>query len=138
MAPPRTPATNVNEGRGTPTSSRGLREQTERDLAESVRQLRAANAGQQLAAQNAAVERRALEATLREERELAAQAHAQAQEELKQERTRLARLLEARSADEIELATARQRLETAADAAKRHAAELEARLVDALARAEAL
>ena len=31
----RTPATNVNEGRGTPTSSRGLREQTERDLAES-------------------------------------------------------------------------------------------------------
>ena len=49
MAPPRTPATNVNEGRGTPTSSRGLREQTERDLAESVRQLRAANAGQQLA-----------------------------------------------------------------------------------------
>ena len=62
----------MNEGRGTPTSSRGLREQTERDLAESVRQLRAANAGQQLAAQNAAVERRALEATLREERELTA------------------------------------------------------------------
>ena len=62
-------------------ASLGLRDHMERELAASVRQLRAVQAGQQVAAQHAADEQRKLQGTLREEREKAAQlaAHTQVQ-----------------------------------------------------------
>lgn len=68
------PAANGDDG-GTPqrASTSGLRDHMERELAASVRQLRAVQAGQQVAAQRATEEQQKLQATLREEREKAAQ-----------------------------------------------------------------
>ena len=81
-AEPDLPAANGDEdGAATPQrpASTGLRENAERELAASVRQLRAVQAGQQVAAQHAAEEKQKLQAAIREEREKAAQQAAHTQ-----------------------------------------------------------
>ena len=73
------PAANSEEGTPQRAASSGLRDHMERELAASVRQLRSVQAGQQVAAQHAAAEAAKLQATIRDDREKAAQQAAHSQ-----------------------------------------------------------
>ena len=84
------PAANGEEGTPQRAASSGLRDHMERELAASVRQLRSVQAGQQVAAQHAAAEAAQLQATIRDEREKAAQQAAHSQVPRRARETQLA------------------------------------------------
>jgi hypothetical protein len=110
----------------------------ERELSESLRMTRGAQAGQAVAGRRAAEEREQLQTALREAREVAAQQAAYSREELLQERQRRTRLENERQAEaatsEVARLTAQQRLQTQAASAKRETTTLEAMLIDAQVR----
>ena len=102
-----------------PNRSTPARNQAEKDLASSVRQLRSAQASHQLASQQAAATKKRLEASVREAREEAAQSAAQLQEELRQERSKRAKQMAAKQELEMQLTTLEQRLQTQEAASKK-------------------
>ncbi|EOD16239.1 hypothetical protein EMIHUDRAFT_451505 [Emiliania huxleyi CCMP1516] len=139
-----------------PRDTTTARAAAERELSESLRKVRAAQAAQALANRRAAEERQQLQTALREAREVAAQNAAHSREELQQERQRRAALQQEAEREaatteaprrlltvllhrppQVQLATAQQRLATREAAAKKEATGLEAMLIDAQSRLEA-